>query len=106
MKLTQNHIEHLADSLHRGIITADEANVEKVRIARVQLVTGKLPAPVRKALNSAVKRGYLGHWKRDGHKPEVYFHPSFDYLAREARSRHERKVLASLKEVYAKGDQP
>lgn len=106
MKLTQNHIEHLADSLQRGIITADEANVEKVRISRVQLVTGRLPAPVRKALNGAVRRGYLCRWKRDGHKPEVYFHPSFDYLAREARSRHERKVLASLTGVYAKGAQP
>ena len=99
MKLTQNHIEHLSDQLQRGIITADEANIEKVRIARVQVVTGKLPAQVRKALNGAVKRGYLGHLSRDGHKPEVYFHPTFDYLAREARSKHERKVINSLAAV-------
>lgn len=99
MKLTQNHVEHLSDRLQRGIITADEANVEKVRIARVQVVTGKLPAQVRKALNGAVKRGYLGHWKRDGNKPEVYFHPTFDYLAREARNRHERKTLTAMSGV-------
>lgn len=99
MKLTQNHVEHLSDRLQRGIITADEANVEKVRIARVQVVTGKLPAQVRKALNGAVKRGYLGHWKRDGNKPEVYFHPTFDYLAREARNRHERKTLMAMSGV-------
>ena len=99
MKLTQNHIEHLNDQIHCGIITADEANVERVRIARVQVVTGKLPAQVRKALNAAVKRGYLGHWKRDGNKPEVYFHPTFDYLAREARNKHEHKIAAALKAV-------
>lgn len=96
MKLTQNHTEHLSDQLQRGIITADEANVEKVRIARVQIVTGKLPAQVRKALNSAAKRGYLGHWKRSGRKPEVYFHPTFEHLARQARANHESKTITAL----------
>ena len=101
MKLTQNHIEHLTDQVQRGVITAEEANVEKVRIARVQVVTGRLSAPVRKALNAAVKRGYLGHWKREGRKPEVYFHPTFEYLAREARDKHERKVAYALKGVLS-----
>lgn len=93
MKLTQNHIEHLQDLILRGEITADEANVEKVRMGRVQVITARLPAQVRKALNEAVKRNYLGHMKKDGNKPEVYYHPTFDYLARRARDDHEKNAL-------------
>lgn len=101
MKLAQNDAERLSDKVQRGIITADEANVEKVRIARVQVVTGSLPKQVRNALNGAVKRGYLGHWKREGRKPEVYFHPTFDYLARVARDKHERQVVSAMAGVAA-----
>ena len=102
MRLTQNHIEHLQDLLERGEITAEQANVEKVRMARVQLVTGKLPAQIRKTLNAAVKRGELGHWKKDGRKPEVYFHPAFDYMARKARGEHERNTLNALAGVVVR----
>lgn len=101
MKLTQNHIEHLQDLILRGEITADEANVEKVRMGRVQVVTARLPAQVRKALNEAVKRNYLGHMKKDGNKPEVYYHPTFDYLARHARTEHEQATLNALAGVMA-----
>ena len=96
MALTQNHIEHLQDLLLRGEITADQANVEKVRMGRVQLVTGKLPAQVRKSLNAAVKSKHLGHYKKDGHKPEAYFHPAFDYLAREARNKHAQRTATAI----------
>jgi len=48
MRLTQNQIEHLQDLLERGEITADQASVEKVKMARVQLVTCRIPAQVRK----------------------------------------------------------
>ena len=54
-----------------GEMTADQANVEKVRMARVMVVT-KLPADVRRALNNAVKTGTLCHKKKDRLKPEVY----------------------------------
>jgi len=102
MPLTQNHIEHLKDLLERGEITAEQANVEKVKMARVQLVTGRVPADVRRALNAAVRRGELAHWKKDGKKPEVYFHPNFDYLAKEARSKHERNTISAIAGVMAK----
>ena len=96
MKLTQNHIEHLQDLMERGEITADQANVEMVKMGRVRLVTGKLPAKVRKALNNAVKAGELGHLKKEGKKPEAYFHPTFDYLAKQARRNYEIKTIRSL----------
>ncbi|MEF3075199.1 hypothetical protein V2P20_09190 [Methylobacter sp. Wu1] len=99
MKFTQNQREHLQDLLERGEITADQANVEKVKMARVQLVTGRLPMQVRKALNEAVKRGEIGHMAKSGRKPEAYFNPSFEYMARQARNEHERSVLKALASI-------
>ncbi len=98
MKLNQNDFEHLKDKLNLGEMTAAEANVQKVRMQRVLLVS-RLPADVRRALSEAVKRGELGHMKKDGHKPEAYFHPTFDYLARQERNVHERHVLRAISAV-------
>jgi len=64
-------------------------------MARVHLVTCKIPAQVRKALSLAVKRGELGHWKKDEKKPEAYFHPDFEHLARQARKEHENSKTQS-----------
>lgn len=94
--LKQNDRERLSDHLERGLISADEANVEQVRMARVRLVTTRLPAQVRKALNAAVKAGYLGHMRKYGDLPEAYFHPTFDYLAREQRRAHADIVLRAI----------
>jgi hypothetical protein len=96
MKLTQNHIERLQDLLERGEITADQANVEKVKMARVQVVTCRLPAQVRKALNEAVKSGELCHTKKNGKRPEVYYHPNFEYLAKQSQREHEQATLKAL----------
>ena len=53
--LNQNDLEYLQDLLNRGIITADQANVEMVKMARVKVIINSLPSGVRKALNSAGK---------------------------------------------------
>ncbi|WP_250439368.1 hypothetical protein [Delftia tsuruhatensis] len=98
MKLNQNDFEHLKDKLSLGEMTAAEANVQKVRMQRVLLVS-RLPGDVRRALNAAVKRGDLGHMKKDGHKPEAYFHPTFDYLARQERYAHECSVIRAMSAV-------
>ncbi|MCL2563117.1 MAG: hypothetical protein FWE08_03680 [Oscillospiraceae bacterium] len=73
-KISQNDMEYLQDMVDRGEMTAAQANVEKIRMARV-LVVKKLPADVLSALNAAVKIGELCHKKKDGQKPEVYYHP-------------------------------
>lgn len=88
------------DLIERGEMTTDEANVEMVRAARVRIVSGSIPKNVRKSLNDAVKCGKLGRYKKDGKKPEVYFHPSFDYLARSERNRIEKDAIESLLKVY------
>ncbi|ERY56374.1 hypothetical protein [Pseudomonas aeruginosa] len=104
----QNDIETIKDLLHRGELTADQANVQMVRNDRFRMVINSLPASVRKALNAAVKTGELGHMKKEGHKPECYFHPTFKYLAVEARNKREceiarasRSALASMSDIVS-----
>lgn len=89
----QNDIEHLQDLMQKGELTADQANVQMVRNERFRMVVNSLPANLRKALNAAVRNGELGHMKRDGHKPECYFHPTFEYLAKAERLKREREVI-------------
>lgn len=97
--LSQNGLENFQDLLERGEITADEANVEMVRAERVRLVMGSMPKQVRRALNEAVKCGRLGHYKKDGKKPEAYFHPSFDYLARSERNKIEKESIEAMMKI-------
>jgi len=96
----QNDMEHYADMVTRGVMTAEQANVEMVRGERVRVVS-KLPKDVRNALNSAVKNGLLCHKKKSGKKPEVYYHPDFEYLANAERNLAERKAIEALKSVMA-----
>lgn len=95
----QNDIETIKDRLHLGEITADQANVDMVRSDRFRMVINSLPASVRKALNAAVKTGELGHMKKEGHKPECYYHPTFKYLAVEARNKREREIVGASRSV-------
>jgi len=101
-RLTQNHVEHLISAVQCGKMTTDEANVEKVRMARVVIVTSAIPRGTRRALNAAVKLGYLGHWMRDGKKPEVYYHPDFDYLAAQDLARHVNEINGALAAIVAR----
>lgn len=95
----QNDIDSLKDKIDRGVISVDDANVEMVLIKRTKLVTNAVPRAVRKALMVAVKAGTLGHIKKEGHKPEAFFHPAFKYLAVAARNERERKILRCVKSV-------
>ena len=101
MQLQQNDLEHIKDLLHRGEINADRANVMMVLAQRVKLVTRSMPANVRKALNEAVKAGELRRVKKDGHKPEAYFHPTFEYIVAGERNAHERAILEASRSVMA-----
>lgn len=98
--ISQNDMEYLVDMVERGKISADEANVEKVLTQRV-LIVKSLPRSVRAALNTAVKDGRLGHKAKEGRRPEVYYHPKFEYLANAERKRVERETIAALFGVIA-----
>ena len=95
----QNDMERLKDQLARGLITAAEANVQKVRNERFLLVT-HLPRDVRSALNAAVRAGTLGHIKKEHLKPEAYFHPTFKYLAVAARNEYYRRAVLNLRRMF------
>lgn len=98
-KLNQNDLEYIQDLMARGGLTADQANVEMVRMARVRVINGSMPASVRNALNYAVKSGELAHKRKTGKKPEVYYHPNFEHLANGERSRIERETLEAILSV-------
>lgn len=97
--LSQNDLEYLQDAINLGKLTADEANVEKIRMQRVLIVKNSLPKHLRIVLNKAVEDGTLGHMKKEGRKPEVYYHPNFKHLATQERSKHEQEILNVLKSV-------
>ena len=80
-------------------MSPDEANIELVLTARVKVVRGKLPKDVRVVLDSGVKKGTLGHMKKDGYKPEVYYHPNFEYLANSERLKIEKETIKRLSKV-------
>lgn len=98
--ISQNDIEYLQDMVERGEMSADEANVEKVLTQRV-LIVKSLPKSVRAALNAAVQDGKLRRKKKEGRKPEVYYHPNFEYLANAERNRVEKEMIAALIGVIA-----
>ena len=94
----QNDIERIIDLLERDEITTEQANIQMVRNERFRLIT-KLHADVRKALNTGVKNGELGHMKKEKFKPEVYYHPDFKYLAIEARNKAFNNGINALKSI-------
>ena len=95
----QNDIEQITDKLERGLITSSTANVEMVLAQRFRVISNRLTKDVRKALNDAVKSKRLGHFKKDGYLPEVFFHPTFKHLAIDARNSHLRHMTTALSNV-------
>ena len=95
---TENNRIRLFDQVDQGLVTVDDANVQMVLNERFRLV-GKMPRTVRTALNAAVKAGTLGHLKKDGLKPEAYFHPTFEYLAVAARNEKARAGVEAMLKI-------
>lgn len=70
-------------------------NTEQIRKHATRVVRGRIPASVRKELMNSVKIGLLGRLKRDGLKPEIFFHPDHKNGALE-RQRSEAAHCAKL----------
>lgn len=96
MSYTKSDIERI---INDTTMTTDQKNVSMVLVKRFELVTCKIPAAVRRALNEAVKAGTLGHIKKDGHKAEAYFHPTFDYLMHAARNKRAEEIKRASNSV-------
>jgi len=79
--------------------TADEANIEMVRIMGVKLIQSKLNSQTRSALMMAVKNGRLGRIAKDGLKPEAFFHPNSNNRAKELRNQIALDSIKSIQTV-------
>jgi hypothetical protein len=99
MMCLQAATEKAQDMLYKGeLADTAAANVEIVRMMGVRIVS-KIPSDTRKALNAAVKEGRLGRLKKDGLKPEAYFHPNSKHIALDMRNRQARDSAQSISKV-------
>lgn len=97
----QNDMDRILNKMDAGLIGPDEANVLLVQVEGVRIVRNRMPRQVRRALNDAVKKGALGHMKKDGHKPEAYYHINARADAVAERDRIERNVKNAIPKIAA-----
>lgn len=57
-------------------------NAELIYRHGMRIISGKIPAQVRRELMEAVKAGYIGRLAKDGLKPEIFFDPRHTAQAR------------------------
>jgi hypothetical protein len=74
-------------------------NVQNILIQSTRVIRGTIPQQVRRELMTAVKAGALGRLKKDGLKPEIFFHPDHKNGAIERQQREAEysvKCIASV----------
>lgn len=76
-------------------------NVQNILIQGTRVVQSVVPAQVRKELRAAVKAGVLGHLKRDGLKPEIFYHPDHRHGAIERQKREAEYAVSCIARVMA-----
>jgi hypothetical protein len=76
-------------------------NVANIRNGASRIVRGKIPMSVRSELRQAVKLGLLGHLKKDGLKPEIFFHPDHLNGARERQQVEAGYAISCIAKVMA-----
>jgi hypothetical protein len=74
-------------------------NVSKILSGATRVVRGRVPAEVRKELMDAVKAGILGRLKKDGLKPEIFFHPDHYHGAVERQKREAEYSVRQISQV-------
>ena len=80
-------------------------NVANILAQASRVIHGKIPRQVRNELMAAVKAGVLGHLKRDGLKPEIFFHPDHKNGARERQAREAAHSIECIAKVMAGPDE-
>lgn len=84
-----------------GYSDAYGPNVANILSSACRVIRGKVPASVRADLRAAVKDGVLGHMKKDGLKPEVFYHPSHRASAVEVREREAQYAVSCIAKCVA-----
>ena len=74
-------------------------NVEQTRAQGTRVIRGRIPAQVRKEMMAGVKAGRLGRLKKDGLKPEVFFHPDHKNGAIERQNREAAYAVSCIATV-------
>jgi hypothetical protein len=76
-------------------------NVEQIRAQASRVIRGKIPKQVRRELMGAVKNGFLGRLKKDGLKPEIFFHPDHRQGAIDRQKREAEFSVGCISKVMA-----
>lgn len=84
-----------------GYSDAYGPNVANILAHGSRTIRGPVPARVRKDLAAAVRDGVLGHLKKDGLRPEVFYHPLHRASAVEARDREAAYAVSCIAKVVA-----
>lgn len=95
----QNNLERIKDQMQQGLMTAEQANIQKVRNERFAIIRNKLPQSVRKALMVGVKSGLLKRKMKSENNPEYFYHPDFEYLAKQEIYSQQCKLIQALKKM-------
>lgn len=80
-------------------------NVEQIRFQATKVVQGRIPQQVRAELMRGVKLGLLGRLKKDGLKPEIFFHPDHKNGAIERQKREAAYSAGCIAKVVVGGEE-
>jgi hypothetical protein len=78
-------------------------NVQNILCGAMRVIRGKIPAQVRKELSAAVKAGALGHSKKDGLEPEIFYHPDHLHGAKDRQKREAQYAADCIAGVMVSG---
>jgi len=99
MMSMENALTVAQDKMDQGLMSLNQANVYIIQLMGVRIIH-KLDRVTRNALNVAVKAGELGHLKKDGLKPEAYFHKNSKWRAIEVRNELASDAINNIKNVF------
>lgn len=77
------------------------ANVQLIRNEGIRVIQGSIFRFVRNELMSAVKSGSLGRLKKDGLKPEVFYHPDLEKKAIETQISWALNAINCIEKIIA-----
>ena len=83
----------------RGELGGIGPNAMIIRLVGAELVRGRMMREVRAELMAAVKLGHIGRIKKDGLRPEAFFHPNAKAYAHDLRDEAFRKGVAAIASV-------
>lgn len=87
------------DAIHARYTDSFGPNVQQILVQATRVIRGKVPSQVRAELRAAVKAGALGHLKKDGLKPEVFYHPDHKHGAIELQRREGEYAIGCISSV-------